>query len=343
MDIFQSHFYPPFIISSAIQVTLMDFSALLTAPVIAALAGLATVAAWIGYLLGKSAENKRKLQALSEAAEASENALEDIRRKQAEKIDVLNRTMTDEIRKLKATHAEQSERLRNEHSALIDKLNTDNLDNLNALKKSHEEQIAQLTRQHSSLIDEQEQRRANELKEAKAEAAQFITTLKNEHQDTLDRLRRELEDNHKQRIQELRERHTQEMAHQEEQAKALAEERDNLKTLAEELQESLSELQLEIREAKLNNMFSVSKSGEKLIRVVRSVQELASELDETSRAVTDGEYSFFEAIKDKRDRETVLGLANASTYTQVEAAPEETDDNAEPGGKDSREENHKPV
>jgi hypothetical protein len=58
----------------------------------------------------------------------------------------------------------------------------------------------------------------------------------------------------------------------------------------------------------MKNMFSVSKSGEKLIRVVRSVQELASELDETSRAVTDGEYSFFSEIKDMRDRETVLSL-----------------------------------
>jgi len=38
------------------------------------------------------------------------------------------------------------------------------------------------------------------------------------------------------------------------------------------------------------------------------VQDLAQELDETSRAVSDGEYSFFDAIKDQRDRETVMKL-----------------------------------
>ncbi len=315
----------------------MDLSALLTVPVIAIIVILVIASAWTGYAMGKSGERKRKEQALEEAAAASEEALEKIRKEQAEKIDVLHRTMSDEIKKLKSTHAEQTERLRNEHNTLIDKLNADNLDNLNELKKSHEEQIAKLTEHHNSLLGEQEERRVSEIREIKSEAAEFITTLKKEHQDALSTLREDLEQNREQRIHELQERHAEEVARLQAQLETLTEERDDLRVGVEELQESLTQLQLEIRETKLNNMFSVSKSGEKLIRVVRSVQELASELDETSRTVTDGEYSFFEAIKDKRDRETVLGLANASTYTQVESEPEDTAEDRQPPGEEEAE------
>ncbi len=317
----------------------MDLSALLTAPVIAIIVALVIASAWAGFARGKSGERKRKDQALEEAAVASKEAQEKLRQEQAEKIDVLNRTMSDEIRKLKSTHAEQTERLRNEHNTLIDKLNADNLSNLAELKKSHEEQITQLTERHNSLVSEQEQRHISEIKEIKSEAAEFITTLKKEHQDALAALRRDLEQNREQRVRELQERHAEEVARLETQLKALTEERDDLKAGMEELQESLTQLQLQIREAKLNNMFSVSRSGEKLIRVVRSVQELASELDETSRTVTDGEYSFFEAIKDKRDRETVLGLANASTYTQVESEPEDAADDEKTSGEAEAEDN----
>jgi chromosome segregation ATPase len=315
----------------------MDLSALLTVPVIAIIVILVIASAWTGYAMGKSGERKRKEQALEEAAAASEEALEKIRKEQAEKIDVLHRTMSDEIKKLKSTHAEQTERLRNEHNTLIDKLNADNLDNLNELKKSHEEQIAKLTEHHNSLLGEQEERRVSEIREIKSEAAEFITTLKKEHQDALSTLRKDLEQNREQRIRELQERHAEEVARLQAQLETLTEERDDLRVGVEELQESLTQLQLEIRETKLNNMFSVSKSGEKLIRVVRSVQELASELDETSRTVTDGEYSFFEAIKDKRDRETVLGLANASTYTQVESEPEDAAEDRQPPGEEEAE------
>jgi hypothetical protein len=81
--------------------------------------------------------------------------------------------------------------------------------------------------------------------------------------------------------------------------------------------------------------------------VVRSVQELATELDETSRAVTDGEYSFFAEIKDMRDKETVLSLtggerAHTPEPPQAEV-PAETESGSEvpearePGGADTPE------
>ena len=71
-------------------------------------------------------------------------------------------------------------------------------------------------------------------------------------------------------------------------------------------------LRSEMKDTRLTNMSSVSWSGEKLIRVVRSMQELASELNETSRTVTGGEYSFFDQIRDQRDTATVLSLTGSS-------------------------------
>lgn len=43
--------------------------------------------------------------------------------------------------------------------------------------------------------------------------------------------------------------------------------------------------------------------------IVLAFVAIFSALDETSRTVTDGEYSFFNEIKDQRDREMVLRLA----------------------------------
>ena len=91
------------------------------------------------------------------------------------------------------------------------------------------------------------------------------------------------------------------------------------------LQETIRELNEGIKEARRNNAFSLSRSGDRLIRVIRSVQELASELEETSRTVTDGEYSFIGAITDQRDRDTVLRLAGEHRKVVDEETSGETD------------------
>lgn len=45
--------------------------------------------------------------------------------------------------------------------------------------------------------------------------------------------------------------------------------------------------------------------------VVRSVQELANELETTSKTVTAGEYSVFSELRDNRKREKILSLGDS--------------------------------
>ena len=145
----------------------------------------------------------------------------------------------------------------------------------------------------------------------------------------------QVKEENKRRIQELKDRHTAEVTRLNAQISEQRQEREKLHSkTGGELETTIIELQNEIREARLNNMFSVSKSGEKLIRVVRSVQELANDLDETSRTVTDGEYSFFEQIKDQRDWDVVLSLTGGNTG---EAVVEESDDTEGDSGASSTE------
>ena len=174
----------------------------------------------------------------------------------------------------------------------------------------------------------------------------MLASLKKEHQEAMQGLRldhqqniKQLEADRNQRMEELSAQHQQEQGRLQQALDALTVEHQKLQQESDELKATISQLETDIKEAKLNNMFSVSKSGEKLIRVVRSVQELASELDETSRTVTDGEYSFFDEIKDKRDRETVLSLTGSSTIDaneiEVESEPaEDQSENTEPQNND---------
>jgi len=149
-----------------------------------------------------------------------------------------------------------------------------------------------------------------------------IEGLRTDHAEAL----RQAQEDRDQRLKEADQRHADEKAGLDSLIADLRAERDEVAAEAAELKATVTSLRDEIKEGKLSNMFSVSKSGEKLIRVVRSVQELASELDETSRTVTGGEYSFFDQIKDQRDRDTVLSLA-AGGQGHTEAGPDgEVDD-----------------
>jgi hypothetical protein len=158
----------------------------------------------------------------------------------------------------------------------------------------------------------------------KEENRASLQLMRDEHRQTVSTLMQEksqaialLEKEHERRFDEMQQRSRAEYAR-------LLAERDGLTSRVGELNATIAGLNSRIKEARLSNMFSVSKSGEKLIRVVRSVQELATELDETSRAVTDGEYSFFAEIKDKRDKEAVLSLTGGDrVHDQEEVRPEE--------------------
>ena len=84
--------------------------------------------------------------------------------------------------------------------------------------------------------------------------------------------------------------------------------RKALKQEQSRLQDSLAQLETKMKEERKNNTFSMSKSGDRLMSVVRSVQELANELENTSKTVTAGEYSVFSELRDNRKQEKILSL-----------------------------------
>lgn len=273
----------------------MDLSVLFTVPVIATAVALIIVSAWVGFAIGKSREVVRKEVALADAEKSRKISLTEMRAQHERKLDALAKVNGDEMEKLNQVHAGQIERLGAEHAELIRKLNESNNANISALEKDHERQTAELGRRHATEIEQIRKDNADATQALMEEHRQAVEALKGEHQATL---------------QLMRDEHDR-----------LRAERDGLAGTVAVLNQTVADLNDRIKEARLSNMLSVSKSGEKLIRVVRSVQELATELDETSRAVTDGEYSFFAEIKDKRDKETVLSLAGGERVHAPEAPP----------------------
>lgn len=275
----------------------MDLSVLLTVPVMVAAVVLVIVSAVAGFAIGKTREVARKEEALADAEKARRASLIEMRAQHERKIDALAKTHADETAKLEQIHADHVERISGEHAELIRKLNESNNAHIAELEKEHERQTAASERRHAAEIEQ--------IRKDNLEAIQALT---GEHRQAVEALMRE----HQATLQLMRDEHSR-----------LQAERDGLARTVEELSQTVAELNNRIKEARLNNMLSVSRSGEKLIRVVRSVQELATELDETSRAVTDGEYSFFAEIKDKRDKETVLSLAGGERAQSTEPPPAE--------------------
>jgi len=260
----------------------MDLSLLLTVPVIAAATVLVIMSVWVGFAVGKSREVARKEAALADAEMARKVSLNEMRAHHERKLDGLIMANADQMDHLKQTHSGELERMGSEHAELIRRLNDSNNANINALKQDQERQTAELERRYTTEIEQLRKDHAEAVRALAAEHLAAMEALQGEHQE---------------RVQRMRDEHTR-----------LEVERDSLVQSVAELNQTVTDLHNRIKEARLNNRLSVSKSGEKLIRVVRSVQELATELDETSRAVTDGEYSFFAEIKDMRDKETVLSL-----------------------------------
>lgn len=300
----------------------MDSVALLSFPGFLIGLALAGIGAWIGHTIGKNNETQRKETALAEADIASKAALQDLSDENQKKIDVLNKANNNEIEGLKQAHTAQIDQINGAHQGLVDSLKSGFADEMGRLETEHSTLIDRLNSSNNASISELEQRRQHEIDKLRGEQQSLVETLRGDHAEAL----RQLHEDRDRRLHEAEQRHADEKAGLSELIAELRNERDDIAAEAAELKTTISGLRDEIKEGKLNNMFSVSKSGEKLIRVVRSVQELAGELDETSRTVTGGEYSFFEQIKDQRDRETVLSLA-AGRASYADSGPDgEVDD-----------------
>lgn len=326
----------------------MDFSILLTAPVIGAALFLVLVSAWVGYVMGKSGESKRGEQAMAKAAEAARAVLEKQRlqhesqveklaqehgkerdkilqahQQQLTKLNQAHQALVDSLRE---GHAVELQNLAEEQSALVERINAEQVANINELKENHQRQLEEFNDRYNSTIHELEERRQRELEQLRREADHKLQELQQEHRQMLDGLEK---------------RHAEQVAE-------LEKGREALQKRIVEMEALVSRMEQENQEARLKNLFSISKSGEKLVKVVRSVQELASELDETSRTVTGGEYSFLEEIKDQRDRETVLSLAagavipTESSVEEEKGAPAgmEEDDTPDGDGKEPANKGH---
>lgn len=289
----------------------MEFSALMSATGIFSGIAVLLIGLWIGNYLGRSNEERRKDSALAAADTASREALAALRRDCDDKLDVLGKASSNELNRLKASHEQHQAETQAAHEAFV-----------GSLKSAHATEVQRLTTEHQA-----ERQRSEE-------------TLQKNHEQAI----RQLTDDRDQRIALLDRQHQETTARLNSQLVELQALHDERKRQVAALETDKQALQDQIKDAKMNNMFSVSKSGEKLVRVVRSVQELASELDETSRTVTGGEYSFFDEIKDQRDRETVLSLTASGsraeepeledTATSADVQPwlDSDDDNADEAG-----------
>ena len=304
----------------------MDFAVLLHPEVVIIAIVLALVGALLGFALGRGLQAKRGEEALASANRNHARSLADL---EADNSDTLWRTReghAEEIKRLKSEHARslesareeqaaESARINADHAALVDRLNEANNVNIRELRAEHGTAETALREQHAAEVRAVRDETERTLQMFREEQARSTEALRSEHQSSLQSLR----DDHgqataalKRQQEEMRERLENEHQRKLEELRVRVAEQDaageHLRTENRTLQGTIRELNDSIKEAKRNNTFSLSKSGERLIRVIRSVQDLAQELDETSRAVSDGEYSFFDAIKDQRDRETVMKL-----------------------------------
>lgn len=282
--------------------TTVESVSLLTAFFSAAAA--AGLAAWLGFTNGRNQEAERGRASLEESENAAKLAIQELRDESQKKLDVMSKAAANDMEHAKQTYDDQIARQNDAHQTLVD-----------SLKRGHAQETSRLDSEHSALIDRinnannanmkaLEEKRLNEIAEIKQERQQLMDTMRADHASSMEKLQQE----HDRRVGELREQQAAEVSRLEKSIAALSIDKQSLEEKASDLEQEMGTLREQTKDAKLNNMFSVSRSGEKLIRVVRSVQELATELDETSRTVTGGDYSFFEQIKDQRDRETVLNL-----------------------------------
>jgi len=321
----------------------MDFAILARPEVIIVAVLLALIGAVAGLAIGKTLQARRGDEALDATQKAHARALSDAEANMAklreEQVQEFRRLQGDHARALDSArerHAGEIKRVHDENAALVAHLNEANNANLNQLREESETRIATLHERQENEMHAVRERMEAGLKLFREENIRATDTLRAEQQASLDSLRAE----HAESIATLKREHETLLASKAEefgrQIEALRSAKDDeIRRLIEHdadleaaharlqienraLQDTMRELNDGIVEAKRNNAFSLSRSGDRLIRVIRSVQELAAELEETSRAVTDGDYSFIGAIKDQRDRETVLRLAGGGSETEGE-------------------------
>lgn len=257
----------------------MDFSAFSTAPVISAILILAFLGSLLGYQLGSKRESDKRERALKEADAKQAEAVARLSSEHEEKVRVLNKANSNEIEKLGQAHKDDTEKLTEAHQKLVD-----------SLKEGYLRDTEQTNLQHGNLISQLNDANLSNTREMQREYEERVTRLNQESKEATESLKKE---------------------HAGEILKVKTEAETTISELKQEqslLQDSVAKLEEKIKEERKNNTFSMSKSGDRLMSVVRSVQELANELESTSKTVTGGEYSVFSELRDNRKQEKILSL-----------------------------------
>lgn len=326
----------------------MDFSVLLRPEVFILTILLTLIGILFGFALGKmlqarhaedmlAAVNRTHARSIADLEADNTETLHRLRDGHVQEMERIKAQMTQELEAAEQIHQTEIKRRIAEHTYLVNRLSTTNNTNLRELRKEHEAALLEAQQQHEQALAAQSEQHKEEIRNLKGEMEKTLRMFREAHARATENLRNEnlrniesLKVQHNEATETLKQAHgaLQEQTSrdykrqidelraawqvevQELKARIQAHEAGNERLRHENhtLQDTIRELNDSIKEAKRNNTFSLSKSGERLIRVIRSVQDLAQELDETSRAVSDGEYSLFDAIKDQRDRETIFQL-----------------------------------
>lgn len=293
---------------------------------------LALLGALLGFWLASSLQSRRARDALASAQHAHERQIVDLRARSEENEQQLHRIHREALERQQEQYAQEAGVLRDtSRQRLADK------------EAEHQAEKLHLQSQHADAIEALKSEHERNLQFFSAEQVRSIQTLKDEYQANLHSLRvdhaatleankrdqmefrERLEEEHRARLQEVRTARAEEIVGLQARLDTLVVEQKELQEQNSRLEQTIRELNDSIREARRNNTFSIAKSGERLIRVIRSVQDLARELEETSLAVSGGEYSFLAAIKDEHDRDAVLKLTGDRHGDGDRDAPDSSD------------------
>lgn len=260
----------------------MDFSVFSQAPVISAILLLFLIGALAGYILGSKKEADKREEALEKATREKEEAIARLSSEHEEKVRVLNKAHSNDMEKLAQNHNDEAQKLTEAHQKLVD-----------SLKEGHLQDSAQINLQHGNLIAQLNDTNLSNTRELQRDYEARATKLSQDNKQAVEALQLE----HANELQKVR-----------------SEAESTISTLKQEqsrLQDSIAQLEAKMKEDRKNNTFSMSKSGDRLMSVVRSVQELANELETTSKTVTAGEYSVFSELRDNRKQEKILSLGDS--------------------------------
>lgn len=265
----------------------MEFTTSPLLPVILVI--LLLVGTVLAYRSGRKKEQEIQLNLATEVEQNHIETVNKLKTDYGDKLKVLNKANANEVEKIHNQHQLQLEELKEQQHKSLESIENGYLKETEQLNSKHNQLVQKLTQDNTQKIEQLQKEHEVHIVKVIDKSEEISATL----QEKFDR--------------ELGE---------------VKEENQSLQDNVSELKKELFDLRHKMEQDSQNNMHSLSKSGDKLIRVVRSVQELANELDETSRTVTGGEYSFFEEIQDQRDREAVLSLThpkgNGANKTEAE-------------------------